>query len=231
MTNAPAPQIVGVIFSRADLQRALRLRNPPDLFELRLDALRGLWPRHPADGTWDGSPCHENLRAPWIITARHPREGGANELPLRQRRELLVRFLPDAACLDIELRSARALTPLLEQAQAKKITTILSFHDFTTTPSRARLQAMARAAHSLGADIFKIATRTDTRPDLQRLLDLLELQSAKMKIAVMGVGRLGSISRIESARRGSALSYVHLGTPRPAGQLSLTQMRRVIEEI
>ena len=33
------PKIVGVIFSRLDLQRALRMRKPPDLFELRLDGL------------------------------------------------------------------------------------------------------------------------------------------------------------------------------------------------
>ena len=33
------PRIVGVIASPADLDRALRMRRPPDLFELRLDRL------------------------------------------------------------------------------------------------------------------------------------------------------------------------------------------------
>lgn len=224
MTKAPVPQIVAVIFSRTDLGRAVRLQNPPDLFELRLDALSVPAHRHPADAKW------EKLRAPLIITARHPREGGANELSLQQRRALLLQFLPRAAYLDIELRSARALAPLLTRARKKKIRTILSFHDFTTTPSRARLQSLACAAHSLGADIFKIATRTDSRAQLERLLDLLELRSTKMQIAVMGMGRLGRSSRVESARRGSALSYVHLGTPRTAGQLSLPQMRAELKK-
>ena len=31
------PRVVGVIASRDDLERALRMRRPPDLFELRLD--------------------------------------------------------------------------------------------------------------------------------------------------------------------------------------------------
>jgi len=229
MTNLPVPQIVAVIFSRADLQRAFRLRNPPDLFELRLDALHGRRRRPSAEGTWGGSPSHEELCAPLIITARHPREGGANELSPRQRHELLLQFLPRASYLDIELRSAHALAPLLKLARAKKIRTILSFHDFTATPSRTRLHSLARAAHSLGADIFKIAARTDTRAESRRLLDLLEFRSANMRIAVMGMGRFGRDSRIESARRGSALSYVHLGIPRTAGQLSLTQMRRALK--
>ena len=226
MTNASAPQIVAVIFSRADLGRALRLRNPPDLFELRLDALLPKWHQPPADAKWAGK-----LRAPLIITARHPREGGVNTLSSWQRRDLLRRFLPHAAYLDIELRSAHAFAPLLKQARAKNIRTILSFHDFTTTPSGSRLRLLAHTAHSLGANIFKIATRTDTRAELQRLLDLLERRRGKMEIAVMGMGRLGGQSRLESARRGSALSYVHLGKPRIAGQLSLTQMRRGLKHI
>ena len=36
------PRIVGVIASRADLERAVRMRRPPDLFELRLDRLAGM---------------------------------------------------------------------------------------------------------------------------------------------------------------------------------------------
>ena len=223
MTKAPVPQIVAVIFSRADLQRALRLRNPPDLFELRLDA----WGAK-AD---EAQRAIGKLPAPLIITAREPREGGANALSLRQRRDLLLQFLPHAAYLDIELRSARGLAPLLKQARAREIRTILSVHDLTKTPARARLHSMAHTAHSLGADIFKVATRTDTRAELQRLLDLFELQHAKMKIAVMGIGRFGRISRVESARRGAALSYVHLGEPQAAGQLSLTQIRRALSQI
>ena len=66
------PKIVGVIFSRADLERARRMRKPPDLFELRLDRLID-------------APIGQ-LPAPLIITARHPREGGANNLSALRRR-------------------------------------------------------------------------------------------------------------------------------------------------
>ena len=38
----PLPRLVGVISSRDDLRFAIRMRNPPDLFELRLDHLVGI---------------------------------------------------------------------------------------------------------------------------------------------------------------------------------------------
>jgi 3-dehydroquinate dehydratase-1 len=219
MASLSTPQIVGVIFTPADLRHALRMRNPPDLFELRLDAL----------GTGNElSDAIDGLPAPLIITARHPREGGSNRLPARERRALLMRFLPCAAYVDIELRAAATLSAILEKARAQGIRTILSCHDFQETPSRTRLDAMAERAESMGADILKIVTRTDTRAELTTLLDFFLRQRAQLKIAAMGVGRFGRNARLEFARRGSVLNYAHLGKPQIQGQLSMKELRRVL---
>jgi 3-dehydroquinate dehydratase-1 len=220
MMKPPAPQIVGVIFTQTDFQRAVRMRNPPDLFELRLDALFARIEEMEA--------ALGDLPAPLIITARHPREGGSNQLPARKRRALLLRFLPHAAYLDVELRSAGAFAALLAEARARGVRTIASFHDFDETPSRPRLDGFARAARSLGADLLKIATRTNTLAQLARLLDFFQRERLKMEIAIMGVGRLGRISRFEFARHRSALNYGHLGRPRAEGQLSVAQLRRAL---
>jgi 3-dehydroquinate dehydratase-1 len=221
ITKASTPQIVGVIFTLADMERAVRWRNPPDLFELRLDAL--FTRREEVDTAIGG------LRAPLIITARHPREGGSNQLSARQRRGLLLRFLPRAAYVDIELRAAGTFAALLEEARAKSIRTILSFHDFNETPSPPRLDEIARTAQSFSADILKIVTRTDTSAQLARLLNFFQRERLEMKIAAMGVGRLGRISRFEFARHGSALNYGHLGSPQAEGQLSITQLRHILQ--
>jgi 3-dehydroquinate dehydratase-1 len=218
-TKPSTPQIAGVIFTRTDLQRALRMRNPPDLFELRLDALF-------ASGGLEATL--RDLRAPLIITARHPREGGSNNLSAQTRRALLRRFLPYAAYVDIELRSAGACAVILEAARAKRIRIIVSFHDFDETPSRPRLEGIARAARSLGADLLKIATRTDTAAELARLRDFFHGERRGMEIAAMGVGRLGQVSRFEFARLRSALNYGHLGSPQVEGQLSIRQLRRIL---
>jgi len=220
MTSSSTPQIVGVVFTRADLQHAVRMRNPPDLFELRLDALFAS-----PDGS---SAALEKLRAPLIITTRHPLEGGSNQLSAGKRRALLLRFLPDAAYVDIELRSASTFAPILEEARVKNIRKILSFHDLNETPSRRRLDEIARAAKASGADLLKVATRTDTSAQMARLLDFFEQQRVKTRIAAMGIGRLGKMSRLEFAKRGSILNYAHLGTPQAEGQLSITQLRHAL---
>jgi 3-dehydroquinate dehydratase-1 len=220
MMKPSAPQIVGVIFTQTDFRRAVRMRNPPDLFELRLDAL---YTRND-----EVEAALGDLPAPLIIAARHPREGGSNQLSARKRRALLLRFLPHAAYLDVELRSAGTFAAILEEAHARNIRTIASFHDFKDTPTRSQLDRIARRARSLGADLLKIATRTDTSAQLARLLDFFQRERLEMEIAVMGIGRLGRTSRFEFARHRSALNYGHLGRPRAEGQLSIPQLRRAL---
>jgi 3-dehydroquinate dehydratase-1 len=193
------------------------MRNRPDFFELRLDRLTGI-----VDELKNKLP---RLRAPLIITARDPREGGANKLTLGKRRDLLIRFLPHAHYVDVELRSASALGSLLTLAKHKRVQSIISFHNFKSTPPPPVLVAKARAAKACGANIFKIATRTDTPIELTRLLDFIT-EKNDLPIAAMGTGKLGAISRVLLARAGSALVYASVGAGTDIeGQLSLEQLR------
>jgi len=209
------PSIVGVISTPAELDRALRIRKPPDFFELRLDSL--------------GEPVDEEklsrLRAPLIITARDPREGGANNLSIQKRRKLLRRFLPHAAFLDVELRSARPLRSIVDIVHKRNVRLLLSFHDFNSTPSLGSLRAMARKAKSLGAAVFKVATRTDTPEQLARLLAFIPKAGVDLSLSVMGIGKLGRKSRRELMRRGSILNYAHVGRSSVPGQPSLERAR------
>lgn len=212
------PRIVGVIASRDDLQHALRMRRQPDLFELRLDRLAGM-----ADQVEGALP---KLRKPLIITARDPHEGGANKLQLWQRRDLLARFLSHADYIDVELRSARALQALLAIAKTKKIRRIISFHNFKSTPSARILATKAREVKSQGADIFKVATRTDTPMELGRLVEFITSNRLDLAIAVMGFGKLGAISRVLLARAGSILIYASVSAASDVqGQMSVKQLR------
>jgi 3-dehydroquinate dehydratase-1 len=214
-------RIVGVIASQADLRLAVGMRMPPDLFEIRLDHLC----RHVDE--------LENrlsiLRAPLIITARHSREGGANHLSSQQRLELLSRFLPAAKYIDVELRSVSSFRSLLDLARRKNVRRIISFHDFHSTPMARSLRARARAAKSRGADIFKVATRTDTPSQLARLFDFVANKDVDVAVSAMGIGKLGAISRLVLARCGSALNYVSLGPSKIEGQLSIQQLRSALE--
>jgi 3-dehydroquinate dehydratase I len=218
MTKLANPKIAAVISSRADFDRALRLRHPPDLYELRLDAF--------GTAVDDIRGRLEKLEAKIIITARHPREGGANELSARHRRALLLSFLPLAAWVDVELRSASAMSVVLQTAKKERVRTILSFHDFGGTPTARRLDELARRAHSLAPDLFKVAVRTDRPAQLDRLLEFFERHRTSTNLVAMGIGRLGRESRLELARRGCPLNYAHLGAPGVEGQLSIAELRR-----
>jgi 3-dehydroquinate dehydratase-1 len=211
------PRLVGVIRSRGDLDLAIRMRKPPDLFELRLDHLVRL-----VDELENKLP---RLRPPIIITARHPQEGGANKLTIRKRSDLLSRFLHRASYVDVELRSAGALRSLLRSARKKNVRRIISFHNLKSTPDSRSLRVRARTAKSFGADIFKVATRTDTPVQLAQLLDFMTNKDVDLAVSVMGIGKLGAISRVLLAYCGSALVYVSLGESDIEGQLSLEQLR------
>ncbi|MGI8480771.1 MAG: type I 3-dehydroquinate dehydratase [Chthoniobacterales bacterium] len=221
-TARPRAKIVGVIFSRADLQRAIRMRRPPDLFELRLDAFVHLDELESA---------LQKLRAPLIITARHPREGGVNSLSSKHRRRLLLRFLPFANYVDVELRSSSSFKSLLAAARAAHVRLILSFHDLAQTPSLAFLQEKMSTVRKLAPDIFKIATRVDAPVDLSRLLEFFdESASERFEIAGMGIGAQGRVARLVLARRGSALNYGHLGQAQAEGQMSIAQLRAALRK-
>jgi 3-dehydroquinate dehydratase-1 len=213
-----APQIIGVIASRADLLRAVRMKNSPDLFELRLDHLLNDLDLLESELS--------RLSSPFVITARHPREGGANNLSFNQRRQLLSRFLRHARYIDLELRSTKPFKSVLSLAGKQNVGRIISFHDFNSTPTVASLRAKARAAKSHGADIFKVATRTDSRTELARLLDFFANYDVDLPISAMGIGRLGRESRRELLRLGSVLNYANLGRVQVRGQPSLSEITR-----
>jgi len=213
----PTPGIVAIIASLADLRRATRLRCPPDFFELRLDALLPL--------SSDVERTIARLSRPLIITARHPREGGHNNLSPAQRRQLLLRFLPQAAYVDIELRSTQ-LYSVLVAAKDRNTKRLISVHDLRRTPPARDLRSLVNRAQELSAEVFKIVTRTDTPDELARLIEFFEEHKRWIPISAMGIGILGRKSRAALMRRGSVLNYAHLGLKGLKGQFSLSEMRR-----
>ena len=101
-----------------------------DVLEARLDALAGL--RLP-----------ESWPLPVLATARHPQEGGVGNLSTATRRRLLEEALPWSSAIDVELRSATALSDVIAQAHQHGRTVILSHHDFSK-PTRVPISSRWR---------------------------------------------------------------------------------------
>jgi len=208
----PDCALVGVIASIDELRLATRMRAPPDLFELRLDHLPNL-----------GGSQLLKLRRPLIFTARHPAEGGKK---LRSGRcDLLLKFLPRAKFVDVELRSLRELHAVWDEARRLRVGRICSFHDFKRTPQPAVLQRKMLRARKAGADVFKVVTRADALRDLLTLFELLWSELSSMRLCVMAMGKFGPTSRLFFRDAGSSFIYAPLRHPLHHGQLTFRQLR------
>ena len=206
--------VVGIVDSPESLAVAAGLRRGDvDFLEWRADCL----------------PCGQRIpksRIPWILTVRHPKEGGGRPWSDLERAEVFRDLMPSAALLDIELRSLPALGGIRDAARAAGLPVVASFHDFKATPSTRRLRDLSRKAHDEGAEIFKVATHTGSAADIARLLGLFE--SPPLPVAVMGMGQLGFGSRLLFAQCGSALNYGWLHRPNVSGQWEALELKRIL---
>lgn len=187
-------------------------RGAPDLFELRLDHLPKLEPKQ----------VHK-LRRPLIITARHPTEGGRTlAVP---RRDLLLKWLPHAQFIDLELRSLRELRDVWDEAGRLHRKRICSVHHVNRTPPHRLLRKQFQRATAAGADIFKLVTRADAPRDLATLLGFLT--AAKRPCCVMAIGPFGLISRLVFPECGSVLVYGAIEHALYPGQPTVAEVRRL----
>lgn len=216
-------KIVAAIASLHALRRAAKLpHGAVDFFEIRVDAF--------ASNFELALRLVPTLRAPLIITVRHPAEGGSGALTVAQRRRLFSAFLPVAAYLDIELRSFQNLASTLSAARLRGVKIIASAHFFHATPAAKRLQHLIRSAHHLGADICKIASLAATPAALATLLGLLG-KKQPLPLSVMGMGEFGKISRLLFAQAGSVLNYGYVLEPNASGQWEATLLKERLAEL
>lgn len=217
MIRPDRPLVVGTLHEAMGLKEASAWKSgraPVDLLEARLDALTGLQlPRR-----W---------KLPVIATARHPREGGVGGHSPATRRRMLTEAVPWASAIDVELRSAQQLAPVIAIAHQHGRTVILSHHDFSSTPSLNILRRLASRAAAAGADLFKVAAFLNTPADLIRLA---EFQAGKspVPVVVMGMGPAGRFSRIVLAGMGAPLCYGWLGKPQVPGQWPAVGLRPLL---
>lgn len=208
------PNVVGVVHTPGGFRQSRRV--DVDAVEVRVDLLPGP-PR--ADEI-------AGILQPVILTVRRFDEGGGRPLTEAARLALYLELLPAAAAVDLELRSVGVLGEVVQAARRAKKPVILSFHDFESTPSLARLRSLAVRAREAGADAVKIATKTETAADMARLLTLLG--ESRAPLAVMGMGTLGRAARLLLARAGSVLNYGWLDRPLVPGQWSAAEFRELL---
>jgi 3-dehydroquinate dehydratase-1 len=193
-----------------------------DLCELRIDRLSG------------SSANLETLAAkipvPKIATVRDPSQGGANGLPEATRLELFERWLPHCNLVDIELSNLSRFSALIDRAETEGKEIIFSFHDFGKTPSLQELQGMLDHCHLRQNQIFKVATNVEHWSDVETLIHLIE-RNPEARVAAMGMGKFGKISRLVLGRLGSCLTYGSIGESVVPGQWPVNELARLLAEL
>jgi 3-dehydroquinate dehydratase/shikimate dehydrogenase len=157
---------------------------------------------------------------PVVVTIRRERDGG-KWAHSEEKRQLLLRQAIVAGCDYVDLEEDIA-GKIPRFGKTKRI---ISYHDFAETPEN--LEALHARLAALDADVVKIATNVNHPHDNLRLLRLCK--NAKVPTVAIGMGEIGTPSRVLCKRFGAPFTYAALSAERTIapGQLTYQQMKEV----
>ncbi|MFO7896616.1 MAG: type I 3-dehydroquinate dehydratase, partial [Candidatus Cloacimonadales bacterium] len=155
------------------------------------------------------------LRSEQIITIRDQAEAGKNFCPLSSKLAFYQKAIARKNCLvDLEYRNYSAEIPATNL--------ILSYHDFSQNFDLPQLQALIQASNRLKAKYLKIAVNINSYQQFTLLANLIK--QANKPVILVGMGKLGKLSRLLYKHLGSAATYIGLAAkPTASGQLSLQE--------
>lgn len=195
-----------------------------DCLELRIDQIRGI----------DLEQLMNGKGTRILVTNRRVDEGGAFPGTERERVELLKDAVAlGADYVDIEATTEKPLRRELEAQIAKhhgRTQWIISYHDFSGTPSEGALHKRFDACTRAGADIVKICTYAHAMEDNLRVLGLIPYARNKgQAIIAFCMGEKGRISRVMAPLLGAYWSYASLekGAESAPGQLTIEEMSQI----
>ncbi len=225
MTNRICVSIGEKSLDRA-LDLAGRISRQADVIEIRLDCLE----------EQVVAPFFDVLKKPLLFTNRPRWEGGEFAGEESERLQMLLEAgQQKAAYIDLEYRSLDASLKTIQRDLVHSSTQlILSWHDFSSTPTREELLATLRGMQSKGADIGKIVTTAHSFHDVLRVLQL-QVEAAKMNFPLIAfcMGRPGTISRLATLELGGYMTYcsAEKGRSTAPGQLSVDTLRDIFERL
>jgi 3-dehydroquinate dehydratase-1 len=135
--------------------------------------------------------------------------------------------------IDLEIESTDDyLTTLTAHARQCGTQTIISYHNFESTPDERELEHLLQKCYDRGGNVAKIAVQVNTMKDLHHLLGLYKLPGKKV---VLGMGKLGRVTRIMGPYLGAEFTFGAPGTgsetaPGQFSYIQLTDIFKVINE-
>jgi len=161
-----------------------------------------------------------------IFTCRRKDEGGKWNGSEEERLRILQNAFDLDFIVDIELST-------LEEGQLSltskmKKNTIISFHDFTKTPTHKELKKIIKRMDIFHPHIKKIATLIKNKKNIQTLYSLLIGKKRNENLCVIGMGEMGRQTRILSPLLGGSHTYCTINSEGSApGQISCLEMKKI----
>ena len=203
-------------------------KSPCDIVEWRIDLFEAV----KIDGAVANLPhqIRDMVQKPLLITFRSVLEGGALELPVEEYYILYRNIILNGSVdlIDLELSMPEYIVLGLKNiAYLNNVKVIMSYHNFTETPTKHILLQTLREMQEKGANIAKIAVMPQSANDVLMLLATTHKASQELEIPLLTIamGELGKISRFTGELFGSAATFASLENTSAPGQLPLRTMR------
>lgn len=216
------PVVLGTVTTALGLRLLARMKLPADAVEVRVDAL--LAAKVPVE---EIEAALRKKKHPVLLTLRIPAEGGQRAWKVAERRELFLRLLPHVEAIDVELATAKAMQPVIDEARRMGKTVVLSAHAIEKPATPAQIARWVGQFDPLPSTILKIAARIKSWRDLQQLAALL-MNHPDWPLAVMGLGPYAAQSRAALTALGSRLVYGYLDQAAAPGQPSAAEARKMV---
>jgi 3-dehydroquinate dehydratase-1 len=114
------------------------------------------------------------------------------------------------------------------------VKSILSYHNFSQTPSDTVLRSIVARMKGWNAHVIKIATHCTTQRDALRLLSLLiDLRESGHKSIVLGMGKHGIITRVFGSMWGNEMAFapIEAANRSAAGQITVDKLDSIMQAL
>lgn len=211
------------------------IKHTPDLIEFRVDAYCDFWDRDVLYALL--RQMREIMQETVLLfTFRTKNEGGEAAISPEAYKDL-IEWACETGFVDLVDVEAYIADDMLNEiatfAHTKGVYVVASNHHFDKTPETSDMCTRLQYMDAQGADIVKLAVMPNDAEDVARLLLVTaQMQNAIDKpVITMSMGKLGAISRVSGAVFGSAVTFATVGKASAPGQLTIEEVRDIVQII
>lgn len=170
---------------------------------------------------------------PLIVTLRDRSEGGKRQIADSDYIKLYTELMANCAitAIDIEWQRDSATTSqLISLARSQQVRTIISHHEFESTPTKANMIQQFTEMAELNGDIVKLAVMPQSNDDVLNLMTATHdaSQTFEQPIIAMAMGGLGAVTRVAGQTFNSVLTFASVHNQSAPGQLTVDQTRMML---